>query len=217
MQTLEGTPALVHAGPFANIAHGNSSIVSDLLGLKMVSSPTTHVAPPHIIALPYSLTPHISPPSLSKVGEKGFVLTEAGFGSDMGGEKFFNIKCFYSGLRPKCAVIVCTIRALKLHSCKAPKASSGAHATPSLSHLNDLTSLAPSLHFHPRPLPHPKTLSSLLPLSSPDSSPSSGCCGRRPLKRVHRGELAPRRARFMQPRCSHQQRTFSSHCHEAAP
>lgn len=95
MQTLEGTPTLVHAGPFANIAHGNSSIVADKLGLKMV-------------------------------GPNGYVLTEAGFGSDMGGEKFFNIKCYYSGLRPKCAVIVCTVRALKLHSCKAPKVVAGA-------------------------------------------------------------------------------------------
>lgn len=66
MQTLEGTPALVHAGPFANIAHGNSSIIADLIGLKLV-------------------------------GKEGYVLTEAGFGSDMGGEKFFNIKCYYSG------------------------------------------------------------------------------------------------------------------------
>jgi len=95
MQTLEGTPALVHCGPFANIAHGNSSIVADKIGLKLV-------------------------------GPSGYVLTEAGFGSDMGGEKFFNIKCFYSGLRPKCAVIVCTVRALKLHSCKAPKVVPGA-------------------------------------------------------------------------------------------
>ena len=62
MQTLENTPVLVHCGPFANIAHGNSSVVADKLALKLV-------------------------------GPKGFVLTEAGFGSDMGGEKFFNIKC----------------------------------------------------------------------------------------------------------------------------
>lgn len=94
MQTLEGTPALVHCGPFANIAHGNSSVVADRLALKLV-------------------------------GEDGYVLTEAGFGSDMGGEKFFNIKSFYSGLRPSCAVIVCTVRALKLHSCKAPKVEAG--------------------------------------------------------------------------------------------
>lgn len=94
MQTLEGTPALVHTGPFANIAHGNSSIVADKIGLKLV-------------------------------GKDGFVLTEAGFGSDMGGEKFFNIKCFYSGLKPNCAVIVCSIRALKLHSCAAPRVVAG--------------------------------------------------------------------------------------------
>jgi len=95
MQTLEGTPALVHCGPFANIAHGNSSVIADLMALKLV-------------------------------GPKGYVLTEAGFGSDMGGEKFFNIKCFYSGLKPSCAVIVCTVRALKLHSCEAPKVVPGA-------------------------------------------------------------------------------------------
>lgn len=95
MQTLEGTPALVHCGPFANIAHGNSSVIADLLALKLV-------------------------------GPSGYVLTEAGFGSDMGGEKFFNIKCFYSGLKPSCAVVVCTVRALKLHSNEAPKVVPGA-------------------------------------------------------------------------------------------
>jgi len=94
MQTLEGPPALVHAGPFANIAHGNSSIIADKIGLKLV-------------------------------GPDGYVLTEAGFGSDMGGEKFFNIKCYYSGLKPSCAVIVCSVRALKLHSCEAPKIVAG--------------------------------------------------------------------------------------------
>merc|ERR1719401_1040566 len=94
MQTLEGTPALVHAGPFANIAHGNSSIIADKIGLKLV-------------------------------GKDGYVLTEAGFGADMGGEKFFNIKSYYSGLKPDCAVIVCSIRALKLHSCEAPKVVAG--------------------------------------------------------------------------------------------
>merc|ERR1719412_993205 len=94
MQTLEGTPALVHAGPFANIAHGNSSVIADKIGLKLV-------------------------------GKDGYVLTEAGFGADMGGEKFFNIKCYYSGLKPDCAVIVCSVRALKLHSCMAPKVVAG--------------------------------------------------------------------------------------------
>jgi len=95
MQTLEGTPALVHCGPFANIAHGNSSVVADRLALKLV-------------------------------GPQGYVLTEAGFGSDMGGEKFFNIKCLYSKLRPSCAVLVCTVRALKLHSNEAPPVVPGA-------------------------------------------------------------------------------------------
>ncbi|KAG1358818.1 formate--tetrahydrofolate ligase [Cocos nucifera] len=84
MQTLEGTPVLVHAGPFANIAHGNSSIVADKIALKAV-------------------------------GNGGFVVTEAGFGADIGTEKFMNIKCRYSGLVPQCAVIVATIRALKMH------------------------------------------------------------------------------------------------------
>ncbi|CAA6664705.1 unnamed protein product [Spirodela intermedia] len=84
MQTLEGTPVLVHAGPFANIAHGNSSIVADKIALKLV-------------------------------GPGGFVVTEAGFGADIGAEKFMNIKCRYSALVPQCAVIVATIRALKMH------------------------------------------------------------------------------------------------------
>jgi formyltetrahydrofolate synthetase len=99
MQTLEGTPAFVHAGPFANIAHGNSSIVADQIALKLV-------------------------------GPDGYVLTEAGFGADMGMEKFFNIKCRYSGLRPNCVVLVATIRALKMHG-GGPKVVAGqplAHA-----------------------------------------------------------------------------------------
>jgi formate--tetrahydrofolate ligase len=82
MQTLEGTPALVHTGPFANIAHGNSSIVADQIALRGAD----------------------------------FVVTEAGFGADMGAEKFFNIKCRVSGLRPHAALLVATVRALKVHS-----------------------------------------------------------------------------------------------------
>ncbi|XP_011833718.1 PREDICTED: C-1-tetrahydrofolate synthase, cytoplasmic [Mandrillus leucophaeus] len=84
MQTLEGTPVFVHAGPFANIAHGNSSILADRIALKLV-------------------------------GPEGFVVTEAGFGADIGMEKFFNIKCRYSGLRPHVVVLVATVRALKMH------------------------------------------------------------------------------------------------------
>lgn len=84
MQTLEGTPVFVHAGPFANIAHGNSSIIADKIGLKLV-------------------------------GEDGYVITEAGFGADIGMEKFFNIKCRYSNLIPNAVVLVATIRALKMH------------------------------------------------------------------------------------------------------
>ena len=93
MQTLEGTPAFVHAGPFANIAHGNSSIVADQVALKLV-------------------------------GKDGYVLTESGFGADMGMEKFFNIKCRYSGLVPDCVVMVATIRALKMHG-GGPKVVAG--------------------------------------------------------------------------------------------
>lgn len=84
MQTLEQTPMLVHAGPFANIAHGNSSILADRIGLKLV-------------------------------GKDGYVVTEAGFGADIGMEKFFNIKTRYSGLKPNCVVLVATVRALKMH------------------------------------------------------------------------------------------------------
>lgn len=84
MQTLEGTPVFVHAGPFANIAHGCSSIVSDNIALKLV-------------------------------GENGFCITEAGFGSDIGMEKFFNIKCRTSKKIPNAVVLVTTIRALKMH------------------------------------------------------------------------------------------------------
>jgi formate--tetrahydrofolate ligase len=82
LQTLENTPVLVHAGPFGNIAHGNSSVVADLMGIH--------------------------------TGD--FLITEAGFGADMGAERFFNIKCRVSGLRPDAAVVVTTVRALKAHS-----------------------------------------------------------------------------------------------------
>ncbi len=82
MQTLENTPALVHAGPFGNIATGNSSVVADLIGIR----------------------------------GGDFLITEAGFGADMGAERFFNIKCRYSGLKPDAAVLVATVRALKDHS-----------------------------------------------------------------------------------------------------
>jgi formate--tetrahydrofolate ligase len=82
MQTLENTPALVHAGPFGNIATGNSSVVADLIGIR----------------------------------SGDFLVTEAGFGADMGAERFFNIKCRISGLKPDAAVLVSTVRALKDHS-----------------------------------------------------------------------------------------------------
>lgn len=90
MQTIEGTPVFIHAGPFANIAHGNSSILADKIALKLVGSTGSN-----------------SP--------IGYVVTEAGFGADIGMEKFFDIKCRYSGLRPNAVVIVATIKALKMH------------------------------------------------------------------------------------------------------
>jgi formate--tetrahydrofolate ligase len=82
LQTMENTPVLVHAGPFGNIAHGNSSVVADLIGIH----------------------------------GGDFLVTEAGFGADIGAEKFFNIKCRTSGLRPDASVVVATVRALKVHS-----------------------------------------------------------------------------------------------------
>ena len=90
MQTLEGQPAFVHAGPFANIAHGNSSIIADRIALKLAD----------------------------------YVVTESGFGADIGMEKFFDIKCRYSGLVPDAVVLVATIRALKMHG-GGPKVVAG--------------------------------------------------------------------------------------------
>jgi formate--tetrahydrofolate ligase len=84
LQTLENTPVLVHAGPFGNIATGNSSVIADLIGIH--------------------------------AGD--YLVTEAGFGADMGAERFFNIKCRTSGLAPDAAVVVATVRALKAHSGK---------------------------------------------------------------------------------------------------
>ena len=81
VQTLEGSPALVHGGPFANIAHGCNSVMATRLGLKLAD----------------------------------VVVTEAGFGADLGAEKFIDIKCRSAGLTPSCAVVVATVRALKMH------------------------------------------------------------------------------------------------------
>ncbi|KAK4517891.1 Histone acetyltransferase [Mucor velutinosus] len=91
MQTLEGTPTIVHAGPFANIAHGNSSILADKIALKLAGTDGCEDMEP------------------------GYVVTEAGFGADMGMEKFFDIKCRVSGLVPDAVVLVATVRALKTH------------------------------------------------------------------------------------------------------
>ncbi len=92
MQTLENSPAIVHAGPFANIAHGNSSIIADMIGLKLLSD--------------------------------GYLVTESGFGADCGMEKFFDVKCRYSGLVPNCVVMAATVRALKMHG-GGPKVVAG--------------------------------------------------------------------------------------------
>jgi formate--tetrahydrofolate ligase len=82
LQTLDNTPCFVHAGPFANIAHGNSSILADRMALGLAD----------------------------------FIVTESGFGADCGAEKFFDIKCRHSGLKPDAVVLVCSVRALKMHS-----------------------------------------------------------------------------------------------------
>jgi formyltetrahydrofolate synthetase len=95
MQTLEGTPVFVHAGPFANIAHGNSSIVADKIALKLAD----------------------------------YVVTESGFGADIGMEKFFDVKCRYSGLIPNVVVLVATVRALKMHG-GGPKVVAGKPLAP---------------------------------------------------------------------------------------
>src|SRR5204863_3100161 len=81
VQTIENNPAIIHGGPFANIAHGCNSVVATKAALKLAD----------------------------------YVVTEAGFGADLGAEKFLDIKCRKAGLKPDCAVIVATIRALKMH------------------------------------------------------------------------------------------------------
>lgn len=101
LQTLEGQPAFVHAGPFANIAHGNSSIVADEIGLKLVD----------------------------------YLVTESGFGADIGMEKFMDIKCRYSKLVPNCVVLVATIRALKMHG-GGPKVTPGRPLDPAYTQEN---------------------------------------------------------------------------------
>ncbi len=95
MQTVEGTPVFVHAGPFANIAHGNSSILADKIALKLAD----------------------------------YVITESGFGADMGMEKFMDIKCRTSGLKPSVVIVVATVRALKMHG-GGPKVVAGKQLDP---------------------------------------------------------------------------------------
>jgi len=115
MQTLEGTPAFVHAGPFANIAHGNSSIIADQIALKVAD----------------------------------YVITESGFGADIGMEKFFNIKCRYSGLIPNCVVLVATVRAIKMHG-GGPKVIAGKPLDPAYTeeNLDMLRAGMPNLEAH---------------------------------------------------------------------
>ncbi|KAI4657663.1 uncharacterized protein J4E78_006051 [Alternaria triticimaculans] len=103
MQTLEGTPVFVHAGPFANISIGASSVIADRLALKLAGTE----------------------PDEDHDAQTGFVVTEAGFDFTMGGERFFNIKCRSSGLVPDTVVIVATVRALKNHG-GGPDISPGA-------------------------------------------------------------------------------------------
>lgn len=97
VQTLENTPAFIHGGPFANIAHGCNSIVASKMGLKL----------------------------------SDYLITEAGFGADLGAEKFFNIKCRYGGIKPSAVVLVATIRALKMHG-GIKKANLGEENVPAL-------------------------------------------------------------------------------------
>src|SRR5690554_537986 len=115
MQTLEGTPVFVHAGPFANIAHGNSSIIADRIALKLAD----------------------------------YVVTESGFGADIGMEKFFNIKCRYSGLVPNVVVLVATVRALKMHG-GGPKVTPGKPLDPiyTTENLDLLRKGLPNLQVH---------------------------------------------------------------------
>ncbi len=115
MQSLEGTPVFVHAGPFANIAHGNSSIIADRIALKLAD----------------------------------YVVTESGFGADIGMEKFFNIKCRYSGLIPNVVVLVATVRALKMHG-GGPKVVAGKPLNPAYTeeNLELLRAGLPNLQHH---------------------------------------------------------------------
>jgi len=115
MQTLEGTPVFVHAGPFANIAHGNSSIIADKIALKLAD----------------------------------YVVTESGFGADIGMEKFFDIKCRYSGLIPSVVVLVATVRALKMHG-GGPKVVAGKPLDPAytVENLDMLRAGLPNLQKH---------------------------------------------------------------------
>jgi len=115
MQTLEGTPVFVHAGPFANIAHGNSSILADQIALKLAD----------------------------------YVVTESGFGADIGMEKFMDIKCRTSGLVPNVVVLVATVRALKMHG-GGPKVVAGKQLDPAYTdeNLDLLRAGVPNLQHH---------------------------------------------------------------------
>ncbi|MEE6493962.1 hypothetical protein FKM82_016979 [Ascaphus truei] len=116
MQTLEGNPVFVHAGPFANIAHGNSSILADKIALKLVG-PEGFVGNYLFFSVGKPLHYSHCNVNLGSLAPLSLVpaVTEAGFGADIGMEKFFNIKCRYSGLCPHVVVLVATVRALKMH------------------------------------------------------------------------------------------------------
>lgn len=117
MQSLEGTPVFVHAGPFANIAHGQSSIIADKIALKLAD----------------------------------YVITESGFGADIGMEKFFDVKCRYSGLIPNVVVLVTTVRALKMHG-GGPKVVAGRPLAPAYTeeNLDLLRAGLPNMQHHIR-------------------------------------------------------------------
>jgi formate--tetrahydrofolate ligase len=124
VQTLENTPAIIHGGPFANIAHGCNSVQATRMALKL--------------------------------GE--YCVTEAGFGADLGAEKFYDIKCRYAGLKPDCAVLVATIRALKMHGGvgladlkKENLKALGAGIQNLEKHLENMQSFGPPVVTTPRP------------------------------------------------------------------
>ena len=157
VQTLEGNPAFVHGGPFANIAHGCNSVIATRAGLKLAD----------------------------------YVVTEAGFGADLGAEKFFDIKCRKAGLSPAAAVIVATVRALKMHG-GVPKDQLGKENLDALKkglanlgrHVENVRKFGvPAIvainHFTADTAAEHELIQHLLPRSSSASTPSSAAIGPR--------------------------------------